>query len=696
MTLATTVSRTSYPGTGSTGPFAFPFRIQADSDLRVTTRSALGVETQLVLNVDYTVAGTLNASGTVTLTNALAVGDTVVIRRARSLTQPTSIRNQGPYFAATHEDEFDRLVGQLQDLQDQIDRSVKLSETYDASTYNTKIPPGAVGQVLTWGVSGLTSSTIGSSGSVGLPGGGRSVSSLTSYLLSNAVYNSLDFGDNLPKSANVVAAMNAAGAAGGGHVLMPAGAWTGSDILIPPPGVWLMAHGATYTSTQAGTICRITGGHVRGLKIVGPGGASVGFSLGDTGIVGHHGSIDECEVTGCFDGVVIQLTFYGWIGHVDSFSNLNSGCTIKNTSISNDLTGLSCRGNGIQKYGLIISDATANSEGIRIRGGTFEGNTIQQIDLRGPDDVIIDGPHVEANAPVALTGTLTMTNGSTAVTGAGTAFLSQIVAGQYIKLNADSNPSWARVQSVTNDGALTLSRVYNGTGGAGAAAQVVAGLIRVASGAGLASRNQILNPNMAIASGTCPGIDIENGQFTLIIKSDINLPLLIGASGLSTKVICNAISGGLSDVGSDTQMLGSGTASQFYMKSGLNKVFDLVVGGAQLQLKSTNPLQVPPLLLVAPQGGTGTGISLTNTPAKNLRGQIAVANAATTGAVVFTTAETDAVYFLAVTPVSVTGAPAAGSNRITQIAKTNTGFTITVEVAPGAGTSVTFDWILIR
>lgn len=91
-----------------------------------------------------------------------------------------------------------------------------------------------------------------------------------------------------------------------------------------------------------------------------------------------------------------------------------------------------------------------------------------------------------------------------------------------------------------------------------------------------------------------------------------------------------------------------------------------------------------------------TGLSGAIKTANNLRGTLTVDNAATTGSVTFTTAEPDATYYLNITPTDNTGAVAAGSNRVSKIAKTSAGFTITVEVAPGAATTQRFDWILVR
>jgi len=68
----------------------------------------------------------------------------------------------------------------------------------------------------------------------------------------------------------------------------------------------------------------------------------------------------------------------------------------------------------------------------------------------------------------ALTGTVTMTNASTAVTGSTTAFDTELQVGDYIKLDADTSTSWAKVASIESATGLTLSAVYAGTGGASA------------------------------------------------------------------------------------------------------------------------------------------------------------------------------------------------------------------------------------
>lgn len=196
MTLTSTITRSSFAGTGSTGPFAFPFKIFSETDLVVVKRSAVGSETVLNWPADFTVAGVGSGTGgTITLTVAPVVGETISIRRAPALTQPTSIRNQGAYFPATIEDEFDRLTMQIQGTRDLVDRAFGLSESFDPSLYGMRVSPGLAGQVIGWATPTQLGNVTLSSGAVALPGAGRTVTTLSTYLANNATsYNLRDVG----------------------------------------------------------------------------------------------------------------------------------------------------------------------------------------------------------------------------------------------------------------------------------------------------------------------------------------------------------------------------------------------------------------------------------------------------------------------------------------------------------------------
>lgn len=74
--------------------------------------------------------------------------------------------------------------------------------------------------------------------------------------------------------------------------------------------------------------------------------------------------------------------------------------------------------------------------------------------------------------PTALTGTITMTNGSTAVTGSGTAFTTELAVGDYIYVDAQKT-QLGKVASITNNTALVLTANYGGTTASGAAASKI-------------------------------------------------------------------------------------------------------------------------------------------------------------------------------------------------------------------------------
>lgn len=158
MTISTTVSRNNYTASGSDNVYLFTFKIFAQADLLVTVRDTDGVETTLTLTTDYTVGGSLGdpTGGFITLVNNgqawLSGGDLIVdyvisIRRVRDIIQETDIRNQGAFYPEVHEDQFD--IATMIDLQqqDEIDRSLKLSESVDPADFDNSLPSSFVGAV---------------------------------------------------------------------------------------------------------------------------------------------------------------------------------------------------------------------------------------------------------------------------------------------------------------------------------------------------------------------------------------------------------------------------------------------------------------------------------------------------------------------------------------------------------------------
>jgi hypothetical protein len=135
MTVSSTTTKVSYAGNGATTVFAYTFKIFAAADLEVVLRSAAGVEAVQTITTHYTVSGAgADAGGNVTFVTAPASGVTVIIRRALALTQGTDYVENDPFPANSHEDALDRLTFITQQMQEELDRSIKASVTNTIST----------------------------------------------------------------------------------------------------------------------------------------------------------------------------------------------------------------------------------------------------------------------------------------------------------------------------------------------------------------------------------------------------------------------------------------------------------------------------------------------------------------------------------------------------------------------------------
>jgi len=132
MTISSTTVKNSYNGDNSTTTFNYTFKVFADSDLQVIIRSALGTETVKTITTHYTVTGAGNANGgsvIFTAGNIPASGETVVIRRAVPQTQAIDYIANDPFPAESHEEGLDRAMMTLQQVQEELDRSIKISRT---------------------------------------------------------------------------------------------------------------------------------------------------------------------------------------------------------------------------------------------------------------------------------------------------------------------------------------------------------------------------------------------------------------------------------------------------------------------------------------------------------------------------------------------------------------------------------------
>jgi hypothetical protein len=132
MTISSTTVRNSYSGDASTTTFSYTFKIFADSDIQVIIRSANGTETTKTITTHYTVTGAGNSGGgsvIFTSGNIPTSTQTVVLRRNIPQTQSIDYIANDPFPAESHEEGLDRATMAIQQLQEEVTRSLKLSKT---------------------------------------------------------------------------------------------------------------------------------------------------------------------------------------------------------------------------------------------------------------------------------------------------------------------------------------------------------------------------------------------------------------------------------------------------------------------------------------------------------------------------------------------------------------------------------------
>jgi hypothetical protein len=137
MTISSTTVKNSYSGNGTLDTFNYTFKIFADTDIQVIIRDANATETVKTLTTHYTVTGAGSGSGgTIVFTtgNIPTATETVVLRRALPQTQSIDYIANDAFPAESHEEGLDRSMMAIQQLQEEVDRSIKLSRT---NTMNT-------------------------------------------------------------------------------------------------------------------------------------------------------------------------------------------------------------------------------------------------------------------------------------------------------------------------------------------------------------------------------------------------------------------------------------------------------------------------------------------------------------------------------------------------------------------------------
>jgi hypothetical protein len=130
MTVSSSTNRVSYAGNGSTTVFPYTYKIFDQDDLTVILRAANGTETVQTITSQYTVSGVGNAGGgNVTMLTAPASGTTLVILREQDLVQELDIVPNDPFPADSLEGALDKLTFMVQQHEETLGRSLKVSRT---------------------------------------------------------------------------------------------------------------------------------------------------------------------------------------------------------------------------------------------------------------------------------------------------------------------------------------------------------------------------------------------------------------------------------------------------------------------------------------------------------------------------------------------------------------------------------------
>ncbi|NTZ90471.1 hypothetical protein [Agrobacterium tumefaciens] len=128
-----------YFGNNVTTVFPYEFRIIDETHLQVIKRLVSGAESVLTLGVHYTVADVGGQTGSVTILAPPTVGEVVKILRKVPFKQETALENQGAYFPDVVEAAFDLAAMRDQQLQEQINRTVKIPASADPEELNALI-----------------------------------------------------------------------------------------------------------------------------------------------------------------------------------------------------------------------------------------------------------------------------------------------------------------------------------------------------------------------------------------------------------------------------------------------------------------------------------------------------------------------------------------------------------------------------
>jgi len=376
-TIATEVTRMFYSGNGATTVFPYSFKIYAKTDLLVIIRDADGNETTQTVDSDYTVSGIgVDAGGNVTMAVAPADTEKLLILRNRPLKQETDYIEGGPFLADSHEDALDELTMLVQQLQEQLDRSIHVKKS--STLTDLEFSDFDAGEYVRVNLTGDGLDSVDAVYDLGnfLQSGTGAVSRTAASKMGEIV-SIADFGPSGDGITNDLSAFNACIAAAGinGIIIVP---YTGSGYLIEgeltllarqilfglgKPTLKFNTTGVAITTGQYGAI--------KNLIIENNGGTSSGVLI-KARTIARNLEIDGFNTAGKY-GLKIDTT-----------ENL---CRIENVTITDCDDGLvidtDSNGNLVQHVDVRGCDEVATSTGITVQGKANIINVVSQSNAVG-------------------------------------------------------------------------------------------------------------------------------------------------------------------------------------------------------------------------------------------------------------------------------------------------------------------------
>lgn len=322
MTVASTTTKVSYSGNGTTTVFTVPFYFLAAADLRVILRSG-ATETVQTLTTQYTVTGAgVPSGGTVTMLAAPASGTTLTILRNVSPTQETDLLPNDRLPAESLETALDKATMLIQQLDEVADRALQYPASDAAVSPTLPAASARASKFLSFDASGNPVATVGTNATAStfLQAGAGAVTRSVNDKLRDVV-SVKDFGavgDGLTDdTAALQAAIDAASGIGGAVVSFPVGVFLVTSVINAASNVQFVGSGI------GATIIKMSAASSASDVIFGTGLSNVRISglsvdVNGTARAANPSSMSGIRITVSTNVVLDSVEVFGALGSVSS------------------------------------------------------------------------------------------------------------------------------------------------------------------------------------------------------------------------------------------------------------------------------------------------------------------------------------------------------------------------------------------